>query len=159
MSTSASLGLQALLLVLLLLRRGTRLLHQIACCSVIVALITAVSTILPVPQHLLALCFNVPAEVSVKGVVAPGGEQAQASKPLFGFYQTCSSRHALRRLAPHFVAARSDILPRRQSLAACRVGGRAAFRCFAVAPRASMLCRNRCFRRRFRYFLRLAEVK
>jgi hypothetical protein len=72
-STSLSLVLQALLLVLLYMRLGTRLLHQIACCAVIIALITSVSTILSAPAHLMSLCFDVPSEVSVKAVVAPGG--------------------------------------------------------------------------------------
>jgi hypothetical protein len=75
-STSASLGLQALLMVLLCLRLGTRLLHQIACCMVIIGLVTSVSTILSFPTHLLSLCFNVPSEVSVKAVIAPGGRLA-----------------------------------------------------------------------------------
>jgi hypothetical protein len=76
-STSVSLGLQALLAVLLCLRLGTRLQHQIACSAVIIGLIVSVSTILPLPPHLQSMCFNIPStpDVTVKAALSPGSQR------------------------------------------------------------------------------------
>lgn len=72
-SVCLSLGLQAMLIILLYFGRGNRLLHQVLCCVVIVALIVAISTIVSVTPRLQSLCFNIPSEVSVKTTLSPGG--------------------------------------------------------------------------------------
>jgi hypothetical protein len=65
-SVSLSLGLQAMLVILLYFGKGNRLLHQVLCCVVIVALIVAISTILSVTPCLQSLCFDIPSQISVK---------------------------------------------------------------------------------------------
>jgi hypothetical protein len=89
-SVSLSLGLQAMLVILLYFGKGNRLLHQVLCCVVIVALIVAISAILSATPRLQSLCFNIPSEISVKSTLMPGGHAPlQTLSPAFIRLTSC----------------------------------------------------------------------